>query len=210
MENCAACGKNEMYISKGPHRFKTYRGQPGFLLPADLEFPVCRNCGAQWMNDQQLDALSDSLELQRIARLASVQVVRVHPEATLPEYKTSGAAGLDLHACLENVMTLDPGERCAISTGIAVAIPGGYEGQVRSRSGLAFRTGVTCLNSPGVIDSDYRGEIKVLLVNHGRLYTTIKPGDRIAQLVICPIMVARLVEVDRLNDTLRGTSDFTG
>lgn len=207
MNTCAACG-NEIFLSKGPHRFKTYRGQPGFQIPAHLEIPTCRNCGAQWMNDQQLDELSDSLELQRVARLASVQVTRVHPEAILPEYKTPGASGLDLHARLDAPVTLVPKQRLLIPTGLAFAIPGGYEGQVRPRSGLVLNLGITCANSPGTIDSDYRGEVGVILINLGQENSIIKSGDRIAQLVICPVMIARLVEVDRLNDTLRGGGGF--
>lgn len=208
MEACAACGSDQIFISKGAHRFRTYRGQPGFLLPVDLEFPACRHCGAEWMNDQQLDVLSDSMELQRIARLASVQVTKLHPDAIIPEYKTSGAAALDLHARLDRAVTLVPKERRLIMSGLAFAIPGGYEGQVRPRSGLALTLGVTCLNSPGTIDSDYRGEVGAILVNLGQENFVVNPGDRIAQMVICPIMVARLVEVDQLNTTSRGTGGF--
>jgi dUTP pyrophosphatase len=178
------------------------------MLPADLEFPVCRNCGAQWMNDQQLDALSDSLELQRVARLASLQVMKLHPEAIIPEYKTSGSSGLDLHARLDSPVLLCPKERHLIRTGLAFAIPTGFEGQVRPRSGMALNVGVTCINSPGTIDSDYRGEVGAILINLGQENAIIRSGDRIAQFVICPIMVARLVEVDRLNDMLRGTGGF--
>lgn len=207
MNTCAACG-NETFLSKGPHRFKTYRGQQGFMIPAHLEIPTCRNCGAQWMNDQQLDELSDSLELQRKARQASVQVMKLHPGAFVPEYQTGGSSGLDLHARMDEPVTLVPKQRRLIPTGIAFAIPTGYEGQVRPRSGMALNLGITVVNTPGTIDSDYRGEVGVLLINLGQENVVVRSGDRIAQLVICPVVIARLVEVDRLNDTSRGTGGF--
>ena len=109
----------------------------------------------------------------------------------LPEYATAGAAGLDLRAAVETDLTLAPGERALVSTGLRVFLPNGYEGQIRPRSGLAWRQGVTLLNSPGTIDSDYRGVIQVVLVNLGHEAVTIQRGDRIAQLVAAP--VARIV-----------------
>lgn len=131
----------------------------------------------------------------------------------LPAYATEGAAGLDLRACLhphdrEAGLKLPPLGRALVPTGLALAIPPGFEGQVRPRSGLAARHGVTLTNSPGTIDSDYRGELMVLLVNLGPETHTVRHGERIAQLVVAPVARARLVEVDRLPGTGRGTGGF--
>lgn len=128
--------------------------------------------------------------------------------ATAPEYKTEGSAGADLRACLEASLTLAPGERAAVPTGLRIELPPGYEAQVRPRSGLALQKGLTCLNSPGTVDSDYRGELKVLLVNLGGESATIESGDRIAQLVIAPIVRARFVGADSLGTTERGSGGF--
>jgi dUTP pyrophosphatase len=124
----------------------------------------------------------------------------------LPAYATAGAAGMDVVAAED--VTLDPGARAAVATGFALAIPAGYEVQVRPRSGLALRHGVTCLNTPGTIDADYRGEVKVILVNLGQAPFRVVRGERIAQLVPAPVQPARLVEVERLDDTVRGTGGF--
>ncbi|NTS65796.1 dUTP diphosphatase [Sphingomonas sp. HHU CXW] len=124
----------------------------------------------------------------------------------LPDYATAGAAGMDVIAA-ENV-TLAPGARAAIATGFALAIPNGYEVQVRPRSGLALKHGVTCLNTPGTIDSDYRGEVKVILANLGQEPFVVGRGDRIAQLVPAPVLRADLVEVDSLDATTRGAGGF--
>ena len=148
-----------------------------------------------------------------------VPVKKLHPDAVLPQYQTDGAAGMDLYAHnnaghgrdpTEIPFTLFPNERTLFGTGIALAIPPGYEGQIRPRSGLAAKHGVTVLNSPGTIDSDYRGEIKVLLINLGSEPVVIKRGDRIAQLVIAPVARAALVDVgDRdLSDTVRDVGGF--
>lgn len=128
----------------------------------------------------------------------------------LPNYASGGAAGLDLRAATaeEEVVWLKPLERRAIGTGLAIALPSGFEAQVRPRSGLAADHGVTCLNSPGTIDSDYRGEIKVILINFGAVNFAVKRGDRIAQLVIMPVTQAQLVEVAELGETARGTQGF--
>ena len=128
----------------------------------------------------------------------------------LPAYETAGAAGMDLRAAIaeDEVMVLQPGERRAAPTGIAIAVPEGYEAQVRPRSGLALRSGVTQANAPGTIDSDYRGEIQVILINHGEEEVTIRRGDRIAQLIIAPVARAEWVEVDALTDTRRGGRGF--
>ena len=128
----------------------------------------------------------------------------------VPAYATAGAAGLDLRAALAEgvVLVLAPGERAAVPTGIALALPEGYEGQVRPRSGLALRHGVTCLNAPGTIDSDYRGEITVILVNLGQVPVTLRRGERIAQLVIQAYVQAALEEVRELSPSLRGSGGF--
>jgi dUTP pyrophosphatase len=124
----------------------------------------------------------------------------------LPAYAKPGDAGLDLPAA--EAVTLGPGERRLVPTGLAVAIPEGHAGFVLPRSGLAMRKGVTVLNAPGLIDSGYRGELKVLLINHGALAVGIERGERIAQLVIQPVAQARLVETDRLPDSTRGAGGF--
>lgn len=127
----------------------------------------------------------------------------------LPRYMTPGAAGMDLLAAVSEEVTLAPGGGVAlVPTGLSLAIPRGYEGQVRPRSGLALRHAVTLLNSPGTIDSDYRGEIKVLLINFGREPYVVRRGDRIAQLVIQPVVQARLEEVAVLEETERGAGGF--
>jgi dUTP pyrophosphatase len=126
----------------------------------------------------------------------------------LPAYQSAHAAGVDLMADIDRAMTLAPMERCAIPTGIAVAIPVGFEGQVRPRSGRAISEGLTLVNAPGTIDADYRGEIKVLLVNLGQQPVVIGKGDRVAQLVICPVTRAEFVEVEVLDETLRGGGGF--
>lgn len=124
----------------------------------------------------------------------------------LPAYATEGAAGMDVVAAAS--LTLDPGARAAVATGFALAIPAGYEVQVRPRSGLALRHGVTCLNTPGTIDHDYRGEVKVILVNLGQEPFAVMRGERIAQLVPAAVQHARLVEVGTLDDTVRGEGGF--
>jgi dUTP pyrophosphatase len=126
----------------------------------------------------------------------------------LPRYMTAGAAGMDLLADLEREVVLAAGERRLVPTGLAVAIPPGYEGQVRPRSGLAAREGLTILNAPGTIDSDYRGEIQVLLVNLGRAPVRVRRGDRIAQLVIAPVAAAVWDEVATLPASARGPGGF--
>ena len=126
----------------------------------------------------------------------------------MPRYQSEHAAGLDLIAALDEPLVLKPLGRAAVSTGIAVEIPPGFEGQVRPRSGRALEEGLTLVNSPGTIDADYRGEINVILVNLGQHLITIKPGERIAQLVIAPVARARLVEVEQLGTTTRGPGGF--
>jgi len=126
----------------------------------------------------------------------------------LPESASSGSAGIDLRAAIEDVIELDPGQRRSIATGISLAIPPGFEGQVRPRSGLALEHGLTLLNSPGTIDSDYRGEIKVILVNLGQESYRIRRGDRVAQLVISPVCRVRWSEQSELPQSERGGGGF--
>jgi dUTP pyrophosphatase len=128
----------------------------------------------------------------------------------LPAYQTNDAAGLDLMAAVpENEpLTLAPGQYALVPTGLAIALPPGYEAQVRPRSGLAAKHGVTVLNSPGTIDADYRGEIKVILINHGQTAFVVKRGERIAQMVIAPMVQAALVPVATLSATDRGAGGF--
>jgi dUTP pyrophosphatase len=126
----------------------------------------------------------------------------------LPAYETAGAAGMDLRAAVDDPVTLAPGSRIAVPTGLAIALPQGFEAQVRPRSGLALREGVIPLNTPGTIDADYRGEVKVILINLGEAAFVIKRGERIAQMVIAPVTQARWREVETLDETARGAGGF--
>ena len=128
--------------------------------------------------------------------------------AQAPEYKTAGSAGADLRARVPEGLTLAPGERAAVPTGLRIELPPGYEAQVRPRSGLALAKGLTCLNSPGTVDSDYRGELKVILVNLGAESVIIGHGDRIAQLVVAPVSRANFVKAASLGGTERGSGGF--
>jgi dUTP pyrophosphatase len=135
-----------------------------------------------------------------------IQVARVGPvDVPLPRYQTEGSAGMDLHAALAGPLVVPALGRASVPTGVAVAIPRSFEGQVRPRSGLAIRTGLTVLNAPGTIDSDYRGQVHVLLVNLSDAPVTIEPLDRIAQLVIAPVARAELVLSGELEATARGS-----
>lgn len=140
----------------------------------------------------------------------TLRIVRMehNQDLPLPKYETLGSAGLDLPAAITEDIVLGSLERTVVPTGLKIAIPDGYEGQVRPRSGLAFRYGIGVTNSPGTIDSDYRGELKVLLINFGKETVTISRGMRIAQLVIAPVQQADIVVVDDLDDTERGVSGF--
>jgi dUTP pyrophosphatase len=138
-----------------------------------------------------------------------VQRVRSHAEPLpLPRYQTDGASGMDLLADIDGEWTLQPLERRAVPTGLAVALPPGFEAQVRPRSGLALRHGVTCLNSPGTIDADYRGEVQVILANLSGTPFSLRRGERIAQLIVAPVVRAALVEVEVLPATTRGSGGF--
>jgi dUTP pyrophosphatase len=126
----------------------------------------------------------------------------------LPAYETPHAAGMDLRAACDETLTIAPGERALVPTGIRIALPEGYEAQVRPRSGLAIRNGITMLNSPGTIDADYRGEVRVIVINHGSEPFTIQRGDRIAQMIIAPVTRAEWQPVDSLDETARGDGGF--
>ncbi|HKJ83880.1 MAG TPA: dUTP diphosphatase [Mariprofundaceae bacterium] len=126
----------------------------------------------------------------------------------LPFYATEHAAGMDLRAAVEEETVLDPGQRTLVPTGLAMALPEGFEAQVRPRSGLALKHGITVLNSPGTVDADYRGEVGVILINHGDTPFHIRRGERIAQIIVAPVTRAELVEVEQLPNTARGEGGF--
>jgi dUTP pyrophosphatase len=140
----------------------------------------------------------------RIRRLAHAG------DLPLPAYQTEGAAGMDLHAAVAETapIVLMPGRRTIVPTGFAIALPAGFEAQIRPRSGLAAKHGITCLNAPGTIDHDYRGEVQVILINHGDDAFEIRRGERIAQMLIAPVTRANWVEADSLDDTERGAGGF--
>jgi dUTP pyrophosphatase len=131
-----------------------------------------------------------------------------NPHLNIPEYQTQGAAGADISAFLEDAITILPGDFQAIPTGLFLEIPVGFEVQIRPRSGLAFKFGVTVLNSPGTIDSDYRGEVKVLLINHGKEPFLIRNGDRIAQMIVSPVLQVSFESKDILDETKRNGGGF--
>ena len=155
---------------------------------------------------------SDENEEPRTDILAAptVSVKRLPHSADLdlPRYETALAAGADVRAALDAPITLKPGERFMVPTGIAIALPPGWEAQMRPRSGLAAKHGISCVNAPGTIDADYRGELKVILINHGRDDFVINRGDRIGQMVFAPVFQATFEEVSELDDTERGSGGF--
>lgn len=136
------------------------------------------------------------------------RLTRNQPELPLPAYATSGSSGMDLAADVTDDLVIPPGGRAMVPTGLAFAIPTDFEVQVRPRSGLAAKAGVTVLNAPGTIDADYRGEVRVILVNLGDAPFTIRRGDRIAQAVVAPVTRVTVVEADTLDDTSRGAGGF--
>ncbi len=138
--------------------------------------------------------------------MATIKIKKLHENAIIPSYQTNEAAGFDLHSIDE--LIIKAGERALVKTGFAIALPSGYELQVRPRSGLALKNGITVLNSPGTVDSDYRGEIMVILINHSNEDFAIKQGDRIAQGVVQAVLQARFEEVNELDDTQRGSGGF--
>lgn len=140
--------------------------------------------------------------------MQGLRVQRIHPRAALPRYASEGAAGLDLTAAIDQSLVIAARGRAKVPTGLIIALPQGHEGQVRPRSGLAAKHGVTVLNAPGTIDEDYRGEVAVLLVNMSDEPFVIEPGERIAQLVVAPYTRIDVVESDELGETARGAGGF--
>ena len=140
--------------------------------------------------------------------MVKVLIKKLNSNVQLPSYKTDGASGMDLMAYIEKPINLQPGKSCLVSTGLSVAFPKEYEIQIRPRSGLAAKNNISVLNTPGTIDSDYRGEIKIILVNHSNKNFMINNNDRIAQMVLAPITKMELEETNELPDTVRGEGGF--
>jgi len=140
--------------------------------------------------------------------MVKVLIKKLNPSAKLPSYKTEGASGMDLMACIEKPINLEPGKSFLVSTGISIAFPKEYEIQIRPRSGLAAKKNISVLNTPGTIDSDYRGELKIILFNHGSENFIINNNDRIAQMVLTPIEKMSLEETNELPETIRGEGGF--
>ncbi|MDR0497107.1 MAG: dUTP diphosphatase [Treponema sp.] len=140
--------------------------------------------------------------------MTTLRVKKVKDSLPLPEYSSSGAAGMDLRAFIETDISIPPMGRARIPTGLFIEVPEGYEAQVRPRSGLAYNNGVTVLNSPGTIDSDYRGEVGVILINLGNESFTVKNGERIAQMVISPVVRLPVSEAEHLSETERGSGGY--
>jgi len=137
-----------------------------------------------------------------------IDIVKLRPTAVLPEYQTAGAAGADIHACIDEPITLQPLERRMIPTGLSMAIPVGYEVQIRARSGMSIKHGITMVNGIGTVDADYRGELGVLVINLGQEAFTVEPGMRIAQMVVAKYEVAAWNEVEILDETERGVGGY--
>ena len=140
--------------------------------------------------------------------MQKILIKKLHSDVNLPAYETSGSSGMDLQAYISEEIILKPSERKLIPTGLSIAIPENLEIQIRPRSGLAYKKGISVVNTPGTIDSDYRGEIKVLLINLGKEDFIIKKFERIAQMVVCPITKVVLTETNNLPDTIRGEGGF--
>jgi len=140
--------------------------------------------------------------------MVKVLIKRLSPEVNLPSYKTSGASGMDLMAFIKSSITIKPKTSCLISTGLSMAFSEDYEVQIRPRSGLAAKNNISVLNTPGTIDSDYRGEIKVIIYNHGDRDFVINNNDRIAQMILAPVIKIELQEIDELPETMRGEGGF--
>ena len=140
--------------------------------------------------------------------MTTIQIKRLSNSVSIPRYETPGSSGMDIAAHIENDVIINPGEKALVSTGFSLAIPRGYEVQIRPRSGLAAKKNITVLNTPGTIDADYRGEIKVILINLGKEKFVIENGERIAQMVVCPVVRADLEVVKELPETERGLGGF--
>ena len=140
--------------------------------------------------------------------MVKILVKKFNKNIKLPSYKSSGASGMDLVAFIKKKITINPGNRVTIPTGISLVIPKNYEIQIRPRSGLAAKKGVSVLNTPGTIDSDYRGEIKIILINFSKKSFIVNSGDRVAQMILCPIARVKFREVKNLSKTIRGKAGF--
>ena len=140
--------------------------------------------------------------------MTKIKIKKLSNEVSIPKYETPGSSGMDLSACIEQDVIINPGDKAIIPTGFSLSIPEGYEVQIRPRSGLAAKKGITVLNTPGTIDSDYRGEIKVILINFDKNKFTVKNGERIAQMVVCPVEQVDMEEVEELSETGRGAGGF--
>jgi dUTP pyrophosphatase len=140
--------------------------------------------------------------------MTKIQIKKLSNDVLIPKYETSGSSGMDIAAYIEQEVTINPGDKALIPTGFSLSIPQGFEVQIRPRSGLAAKQSITVLNTPGTIDADYRGEIKVILINLGKEKFSVKKGERIAQMVVCPVIQARLEEVKELSVTDRGVGGF--
>ena len=140
--------------------------------------------------------------------MVKILVKKFDKNIKLPVYKTSGSSGMDLVAYIKNKIIINPGKTAMIPTGFAVAIPNNYEIQIRPRSGLAIKKGISVLNTPGTVDSDYRGEIKIILINLSKKRFTVNSGDRIAQMILCPVVKGKFKEVKKLPKTVRGKGGF--
>jgi len=140
--------------------------------------------------------------------MTKIQIKKLSTEVLTPKYETSGSSGMDIAAYIRQDIIINPGEKALIPTGFSLSVPQGYEVQIRPRSGLAAKKGVTVLNTPGTIDSDYRGEIKVILINLSKDVFYVKSGERIAQIVVCPVKQVVVEEVNELSETNRGVGGF--
>ena len=140
--------------------------------------------------------------------MTKILIKRLSKEISLPKYETTGSSGMDLAANIAGNISIDPGKTAIIPTGLALSIPKGFEVQIRPRSGLAAKKKISVLNTPGTIDSDYRGEIKVILINQGQETFKVEKGLRIAQMVVCPVVQAQIKEVEDLSETKRGKGGF--
>ena len=140
--------------------------------------------------------------------MTKIQIKKLSSSVSIPRYETPGSSGMDIAAYIKDSIIINPGEKALIPSGFSMAIPKGFEVQIRPRSGLAAKKNITVLNTPGTIDADYRGEIKVILINLGKEKFIIENGERIAQMVVCPVVQANLEEVKELSETHRGSGGF--
>ena len=140
--------------------------------------------------------------------MTKIQIKKLSNDVLIPKYETPGSSGMDIAAYIEQEITINSGDKVLIPTGFSLSIPQGYEVQIRPRSGLAAKKSITVLNTPGTIDADYRGEIKVILINLGKDKFIVKRGERVAQMVVCPVTQVKLEEVKKLSSTDRGTGGF--